>query len=134
MATASEASDYGSILHWEGSILHWEADQLFLGIERRLCNPRVDQQEFFDDVERLAEVRRQLAPLRPQLEDKDHDDRSCGYSDEQPHSAAPAAASRQGVGKGHGVGEGGLEPPRVLPHRILNPARLPIPPLSHTTR
>src|SRR5215468_7562489 len=28
--------------------------------------------------------------------------------------------------------KGGLEPPRVLPHRILNPARLPIPPLSHT--
>ena len=26
--------------------------------------------------------------------------------------------------------KGGLEPPRVLPHRILNPARLPIPPLS----
>ena len=24
--------------------------------------------------------------------------------------------------------EGGLEPPRGLPHRILNPARLPIPP------
>ena len=22
----------------------------------------------------------------------------------------------------------GLEPPRVLPHRILNPARLPVPP------
>ncbi len=33
--------------------------------------------------------------------------------------------------------KGGLEPPRVLPHRILNPARLPIPPLSRvgeTTR
>jgi len=29
------------------------------------------------------------------------------------------------------VRKGGLEPPRVLPHRILNPARLPIPPLSH---
>jgi hypothetical protein len=28
------------------------------------------------------------------------------------------------------VRKGGLEPPRVLPHRILNPARLPIPPLS----
>ena len=28
------------------------------------------------------------------------------------------------------VGEGGLEPPRVLPHRNLNPARLPIPPLA----
>ena len=26
--------------------------------------------------------------------------------------------------------KGGLEPPRVLPHRILNPARLPVPPLS----
>ena len=24
--------------------------------------------------------------------------------------------------------EGGLEPPRGFPHRILNPARLPIPP------
>lgn len=66
MAPASEASDYGSILHWEGSILHWEADQLFLGIERRLCNPRVDQQEFFDDVERLAEVLGQLR--RPRCE------------------------------------------------------------------
>ena len=30
------------------------------------------------------------------------------------------------------VGEGGLEPPRGLPHRILNPARLPIPPLAQT--
>ena len=29
-----------------------------------------------------------------------------------------------------GVRKGGLEPPRVLPHRILNPARLPVPPLS----
>jgi hypothetical protein len=29
-----------------------------------------------------------------------------------------------------GMRKGGLEPPRVLPHRILNPARLPIPPLS----
>jgi hypothetical protein len=28
------------------------------------------------------------------------------------------------------VRKGGIEPPRVLPHRILNPARLPIPPLS----
>ena len=28
------------------------------------------------------------------------------------------------------VRKGGLEPPRVLPHRILNPARLPVPPLS----
>lgn len=28
------------------------------------------------------------------------------------------------------VRKGGLEPPRVLPHRILNPARLPIPPLA----
>src|SRR4026209_1466890 len=27
------------------------------------------------------------------------------------------------------VGERGLEPPRGCPHRILNPARLPIPPL-----
>ena len=30
-----------------------------------------------------------------------------------------------------GMRKGGLEPPRVLPHRILNPARLPVPPLSH---
>ena len=30
--------------------------------------------------------------------------------------------------------KGGLEPPRVLPHRILNPARLPIPPLSRKVR
>ena len=29
------------------------------------------------------------------------------------------------------VRKGGLEPPRVLPHQILNLARLPIPPLSH---
>ena len=29
-----------------------------------------------------------------------------------------------------GVRKGGLEPPRVLPHQILNLARLPIPPLS----
>src|SRR5690606_6251234 len=29
--------------------------------------------------------------------------------------------------------EGGLEPPRVLPHRNLNPARLPIPPLARST-
>jgi hypothetical protein len=28
------------------------------------------------------------------------------------------------------VGEGGLEPPRGFPHRNLNPARLPIPPLA----
>src|SRR5690606_661035 len=28
------------------------------------------------------------------------------------------------------VREGGLEPPRVLPHRLLRPARLPVPPLS----
>ena len=28
------------------------------------------------------------------------------------------------------VGEEGLEPSRVLPHRNLNPARLPIPPLA----
>ena len=28
------------------------------------------------------------------------------------------------------VRKGGLEPPRVLPHEILNLARLPIPPLS----
>ena len=28
------------------------------------------------------------------------------------------------------VRKGGIEPPRVLSHRILNPARLPIPPLS----
>ena len=26
----------------------------------------------------------------------------------------------------------GLEPPRVLPHRILNPARLPVPPPAQT--
>src|SRR5258706_12524054 len=26
--------------------------------------------------------------------------------------------------------KGGLDPPRILLHRILNPARLPIPPLS----
>ncbi len=36
--------------------------------------------------------------------------------------ARPAPAGR--------VRKGGLEPPRVLPHRILNPARLPVPPLS----
>jgi hypothetical protein len=29
-----------------------------------------------------------------------------------------------------GVGEGGVEPPRGFPHRNLNPARLPIPPLA----
>jgi hypothetical protein len=28
------------------------------------------------------------------------------------------------------VGEGGFEPPRGCPHRILNPARLPVPPLA----
>src|SRR5204863_2498607 len=28
------------------------------------------------------------------------------------------------------VGEGGVEPPRPCGHRILNPARLPIPPLA----
>ncbi len=28
------------------------------------------------------------------------------------------------------VRKGGVEPPRVLPHRILSPARLPVPPLS----
>ncbi len=32
--------------------------------------------------------------------------------------------------EGEGMRKGGLEPPRVLPHRILNPARLPVPPLS----
>ncbi len=31
------------------------------------------------------------------------------------------------------VGEGGLEPPRGCPHRNLNPARLPIPPLAQRT-
>ncbi len=31
------------------------------------------------------------------------------------------------------VRKGGLEPPRVLAHWILNPARLPIPPLSQAT-
>ncbi len=29
------------------------------------------------------------------------------------------------------VRERGLEPPRVLPHKILSLARLPIPPLPH---
>jgi Domain of unknown function (DUF5615) len=38
------------------------------------------------------------------------------------------------LSEGRGMRKGGLEPPRVLPHRILNPARLPIPPLSQTTR
>ena len=32
-----------------------------------------------------------------------------------------------------GVREGGFEPPRPFGHRILSPARLPVPPLSHTT-
>ena len=31
------------------------------------------------------------------------------------------------------MGEGGLEPPRGCPHRNLNPARLPIPPLAQRT-
>jgi hypothetical protein len=31
------------------------------------------------------------------------------------------------------VGEGGLEPPRGCPHRNLNPARLPIPPLARSS-
>ena len=30
------------------------------------------------------------------------------------------------------VRKGGIEPPRLLPHRILSPARLPIPPLSRS--
>ena len=30
------------------------------------------------------------------------------------------------------VRKGGLEPPQGEPHKILNLARLPIPPLSHT--
>ena len=30
--------------------------------------------------------------------------------------------------------EGGLEPPRGFPHRILNPARLPIPPPEPVSR
>ena len=57
MATASEASDYGSVLHWE-------ADRLFLSIEGALCNPRVNRQEFFVVVERLAEVLEQRRRLR----------------------------------------------------------------------
>jgi hypothetical protein len=31
------------------------------------------------------------------------------------------------------VRERGLEPPRVLPHKILSLARLPVPPLPHRT-
>ncbi len=33
--------------------------------------------------------------------------------------------------KGKLVRERGLEPPRVLPHKILSLARLPVPPLPH---
>src|SRR5581483_11562388 len=45
--------------------------------------------------------------------------------------AAPFGVRRRFAGPmGGAVREGGLEPPRVLPHRLLRPARLPVPPLS----
>ncbi len=40
------------------------------------------------------------------------------------HAVRPRARTMQLVRKG------GLEPPQVLPHRLLRPARLPVPPLS----
>ena len=43
-------------------------------------------------------------------------------------SPSPSYARRAGQGR-LVVRKRGIEPPRVLPHRNLNPARLPIPPL-----
>ena len=43
------------------------------------------------------------------------------------HTLARSSASREGLRKG------GVEPPRPFGHRILSPARLPVPPLSRET-
>ena len=51
----------------------------------------------------------------------------------RPAPPTDTEAKRRSEIKALRVRKGGLEPPRVLPHRILNPARLPIPPLSRAS-
>ena len=63
------------------------------------------------------------APIASEAGYENYDDDHHAEQSEQHYSAA--SAPRMGIAKCHGVGEGGLEPPRAEAHRHLKPARLP---------
>ena len=52
------------------------------------------------------------------------------FRDERKPMPAPPKLARRFCAASEGVRKGGVEPPRPFGHRILSPARLPVPPLS----